>query len=99
MLSDLGEEESGHLDRFLEMSEQNHALTPLEADQCLRLLTDAMTVLSEKDRMAFVLRELENLSYAEAAAILDTSEVATRIRVSRARKQLQQELGRRLNAN
>jgi RNA polymerase sigma factor (sigma-70 family) len=99
LLSDLSDDEGGPLDRFFEMSEQNHTLTPLEAEQCLSLLRDAMTVLSAKDRMAFVLRELENLSYTETAAVLETSEVAARIRVSRARKQLQHELGRRLNAN
>lgn len=51
-----------------------------------RLLLDG---LNAKYRMAFVLREIEERSYEEVAALLGTSEVAARVRVSRARVELQ----------
>ena len=42
--------------------------------------------------MAFVLRELEGLSYPEIAQALESSELAVRIRVSRSKKRLQKDL-------
>jgi DNA-directed RNA polymerase specialized sigma24 family protein len=42
--------------------------------------------------MAFVLREMEGLSYAEVAQSMKTTEVAVRIRISRSKKKLQKEL-------
>jgi RNA polymerase sigma-70 factor (ECF subfamily) len=45
--------------------------------------------LNPKYRVAFVLRELEEKTYEEIAEALGTSEVAARVRVSRARSELQ----------
>jgi RNA polymerase sigma-70 factor (ECF subfamily) len=45
--------------------------------------------LNPKYRMAFVLREVEEKTYEEVADVLGTSEVAARVRVSRARAELQ----------
>lgn len=45
--------------------------------------------LNPKYRVAFVLRELEERTYEEIADALGTSEVAARVRVSRARSELQ----------
>ncbi len=45
--------------------------------------------LNPKYRAAFVLREVEEKSYCEVAQALGTSEVAARVRVSRARADLQ----------
>jgi RNA polymerase sigma-70 factor, ECF subfamily len=45
--------------------------------------------LNPKYRAAFVLREVEDRPYDEVAATLGTSEVAARVRVSRARVELQ----------
>ncbi len=45
--------------------------------------------LNPKYRAAFVLRELEERAYEEVARVLGTSEVAARVRVSRARADLQ----------
>jgi RNA polymerase sigma-70 factor (ECF subfamily) len=45
--------------------------------------------LNPKYRAAFVLREVEDRPYEEVAAMLGTSEVAARVRVSRARVELQ----------
>ena len=45
--------------------------------------------LNPKYRAAFVLREVEERDYKEVAELLGTSEVAARVRVSRARVELQ----------
>lgn len=45
--------------------------------------------LNPKYRVAFVLREVEEKDYCEVARVLGTSEVAARVRVSRARVELQ----------
>ncbi len=45
--------------------------------------------LNPKYRAAFVLRELEERAYDEVAKALGTSEIAARVRVSRARSELQ----------
>jgi len=45
--------------------------------------------LNPKYRVAFVLREVEEKSYGDVAKSLGTSEVAARVRVSRARAELQ----------
>lgn len=45
--------------------------------------------LDPKQRAAFVLREVEEKDYREIAGLLGTSEIAARVRVSRARAELQ----------
>ena len=45
--------------------------------------------LNPKYRAAFILREVEEKNYDEVAQMLGTSEVAARVRVSRARSELQ----------
>ena len=45
--------------------------------------------LNPKYRVAFILREVEEKDYEQVAQILGTSEVAARVRVSRARSELQ----------
>lgn len=52
-------------------------------------LEDALARLSEPLREAFVLRHVEQLSVEETAAVLGTSESAVKMRVHRAREQLQ----------
>jgi len=94
LASDLGDAGGQGIDQLLEASDTSRPLTELEAEQCLKLLEISMNSLTDKDRMAFVLREVEGQGYSELAAMLETSEVAARIRVSRARKRVQEELGR-----
>jgi RNA polymerase sigma-70 factor (ECF subfamily) len=53
--------------------------------------------LAPKHRAAFVLREMEGHSYEEVAAALGTSEVAARVRVSRARSEVQRRLRKYLD--
>ena len=45
--------------------------------------------LNPKYRAAFILREVDDKDYSEVAAALGTSEVTARVRVSRARAELQ----------
>jgi len=45
--------------------------------------------MNPKYRAAFVLREVEEKNYDEVAQALGTSEIAARVRVSRARAELQ----------
>jgi len=94
LASDLGDEDRKGIEQLMEASSDNRSLTELEAERCLKLLEVSMAELPEKDRMAFVLREVEGQTYPELAAMLEISEVAARIRVSRARKKLQKELER-----
>jgi RNA polymerase sigma-70 factor, ECF subfamily len=53
--------------------------------------------LSPKHRTAFVLRELEGHGYEEVAAAMGTSKVAARVRVSRARAEVQRKLRKHLD--
>jgi RNA polymerase sigma-70 factor (ECF subfamily) len=95
--SDLEEDEENYLDNLYTAFKGNTALSESDATDCLTLLSNAMDQLSPKDRMAFVLREVEDLDYAAAAQMLGCSQLAARIRVSRAKKHLQKELGRLLH--
>jgi RNA polymerase sigma-70 factor (ECF subfamily) len=54
-----------------------------------RIAQALLDSLNPKYRAAFILRELEEKSYGEVAEVLGTSEVAARVRVSRARADLQ----------
>jgi RNA polymerase sigma-70 factor (ECF subfamily) len=56
------------------------------------LLEDALERLSEPLREAFVLRHMEELSIAEVAELLGTGESAIKMRLQRAREQLQRAL-------
>ncbi len=71
-------------------------MSAVEAEESLQLLFKGMNKLPEKDRLAFSLRELEGFSYAEIGEVLETSQLAVRIRVSRSRKKLLQELSQYL---
>lgn len=92
LFSDLDKEEEGKVQFFFERFSGPEGLTTEEADECFRLLQKLMEKLNKKDKMAFVLREVEGLSYSEVAKSLGTSELGARIRVSRSRKKLQQEM-------
>jgi RNA polymerase sigma factor (sigma-70 family) len=78
-----------------------HALAPAEADQPLeweRLrpeLDAAIDELAEPDRIAVLLRFLEQRSFAEVGAALRVSADAARVRTTRALEQLRDILARR----
>jgi len=59
-------------------------------EQQRQMLWKALASLSENERIAIVLRDVEGLSTAEVAAILDTPEVTLRSRISRGRLRLKE---------
>lgn len=90
--ADLGGDEESRVEYFYERFSQHSALTEDEVEELFELLEELMDRLNEKDKMAFVLRELEGLTYPEIAQALQATELAVRIRVSRSRKRLQKDL-------
>ena len=88
LFSDVADPEGGGLEHFLDRFEQGARLSETEARGLFRLLREAIERLAEKDKTAFMLRELEGLEYSEIAETMQTTEVAVRIRVSRSKKQL-----------
>ncbi len=95
--SDLGKEEQADLDQMFQAAETNSFAFVGGMEKGLDLLKKAMNTLSDKDRMTYVLREVEGLDYEEIGEMLGTSVVASRIRVSRARQQLKKKLEEMLN--
>lgn len=91
------EEDEDRLDTLYAAFKGNTGLNDSDAGDILDLLNKAMEQLSPTDRMAFILREVEDLDYQAAAQMLGCTQLAARIRVSRAKKRLQKELGRLLN--
>ena len=55
-------------------------------------LDEAMSQLSEPVRAAFTMRDIQGLSTAEVAAVLDVSESAVKMRLARAREALRVQL-------
>lgn len=87
--ADFNQDEEDRINYLFEKTAAGAGLSQQESEESLALLQKAMEELSEKDRMAFVLREMEGMEYAGVAEALNASQTAVRIRVSRARKKLQ----------
>lgn len=90
--ADLGGDEENKIEYFYERFGQHSSLTEKDVEDLFELLEKLMERLNRKDKMAFVLRELEGLSYPEIAKTLESSELAVRLRVSRSKKRLQKDL-------
>jgi RNA polymerase sigma-70 factor (ECF subfamily) len=88
LFSDLVDEEKDHANAIYEKFASHGYLTEEESDRAFGLLRKLLDRLSTKDKMAFVLREMEGLDYKEISKLMGSSQVAARIRVSRARKQV-----------
>lgn len=86
LFSDLSEEEG--LDSYFDRFAAGSSLSEAEAERMLELLQTQISRLSDKDRMAFVLREIEGFAYQDIAEAMETTELAARIRVSRSRRRL-----------
>lgn len=70
--------------------ENNLESASMESSEAHKRVAQALLDgLNPKYRAAFVLREVEEKDYSEVAHALGTSEVAARVRVSRARSELQ----------
>jgi RNA polymerase sigma-70 factor, ECF subfamily len=70
-------------------------LSRLQQNEVAAIFRQLSTGLSEKQRMVFLLRELEGLSSAEVAEVLDCRESTVRNHLFNARKILRRELLRR----
>ena len=65
-----------------------------ERAEQLRRVVDAMRVLTDRERAAFVLMDVEGFSSAEAARIMGCLQLTARSRASHARKKIRAELSR-----
>jgi RNA polymerase sigma-70 factor (ECF subfamily) len=92
LFADLGRDEEGRVEYLYERFSQQSSLSERDVQELFELLEKLMGRLNEKDKMAFVLRELEGLTYPEIAQALQTTELAARIRVSRSKRRLQEDL-------
>lgn len=81
-----------HLVRRREASIEDEATLSLEASQVARLFETVSSGLTEKQKAAFVLRELEDLDSSEVAAALGCRESTVRNHLFNARKALQKRL-------
>ena len=95
LFSDLDTDEAG-TETFLDRFSIGTLLTEFEAERMFAWLDGLLDELGKKDRMAFVLREMEGQGYSEIASTMDTTELAVRIRVSRSRKKLLESLRGRI---
>lgn len=92
LLSDLSEDEMDRTRGFLDRVGSGSQLTHEDARRAMEILHRALEKVPEAERLAYILREVEALEYDEVARICEASEPAVRIRVSRARKKLQEQL-------
>ena len=69
-------------------------LETLEQHRAGQLIYDVLNTLSEKQRQVFVLFELEGLSTEQVADVIETTLVASRVRLHRARAAFFRQLGR-----
>ena len=67
----------------------------LRAREVRRIFAELSSLLPKKQRLAFILREIEGLPTAEVASVLRTTESTVRNQVLQARRTLQAELRRR----
>ena len=83
-----------HLVRRREESLEDEATLSLESSQVASLFEKVSAELSEKQKAAFVLREMEGLDSSEVARILNCGESTVRNHLFNARKALQKRIRR-----
>jgi len=94
---------NGHIDADFETDQGDHLPRQIVDWCCLpekellsmdarKQLNEAIARLSNANRTAFLLRDVEGFSTRETAKVLDLSESAVKIRLMRARMQLREEL-------
>ncbi len=84
---DLDVESTPHLGTSLDSPERR-----LMQAELSEVMDEALAELSDRLRVTFILRDIEGLSTAETAAVLDLSETAVKSRLHRARLALRQRL-------
>lgn len=92
LFTDLTREDEERLDGFYFKFTKANNLSVTESEELLEVFQKLLSLLGEKDRMAFTLREVEGLSYKEIADAMGATELAVRIRVSRSRQQVMEKL-------
>ncbi len=90
--TDLSADDESRIEDFFEQFSSQGTLTEKDVSGLFVLLEKLTSQLNDKDKMAFVLREMEGLSYSDIAQAMKTSEVAVRIPISRSKKRLQKDL-------
>jgi len=80
--------------RGAEQRSKQEPLGDLERDSLRNALNQALGSLDEKHREAFLMKEVEGLSHAEIAKVLDVPEGTVWSRLSYARRKLQEKLKR-----
>ncbi len=90
--TDLSGDDESRIEDFFEQFTSKGLLTENDVSDLFVLLEKLLGRLNDKDKMAFVLREMEGLSYADVAQAMKMTEVAVRIRISRSKKKLQTDL-------
>jgi len=75
LFTDLVDEETG-TEIFFDRFTSGTVVSEFEAERVLAWLQGLMNGLADKDRMAFVLREVEGLEYSEIADAMETTELA-----------------------
>jgi len=88
LFSDMGEEEEDRIKYLFEKSSKGSPFGESEEAESFKLLHRLLDKLSARDKMTFVLREVEGRSYDDIAATLGTSPTAVRIRLSRVKRKL-----------
>jgi RNA polymerase sigma-70 factor, ECF subfamily len=71
---------------------------PLDVGSSRAAATEALAMLSEKDREAVILVAWEELTPRDAAAVIGESAVTFRVRLHRAKRRLRSEIARRTGA-
>jgi len=94
-LEDVPEGVSGGTPSARAGGQESPAGDALRRREIRRIFATLSALLSRKQRLAFVLREIEGLSTGEVAAIMETRESTVRNHVLQARRTLQEELRRR----
>ncbi len=87
--SELSEFDQKRLLKDLSQDSNPEAMGMEGTEEYAKLAQALLNGLNPKYRAAFILREVEERDYGEVANALGTSEVAARVRVSRARSELQ----------
>ena len=73
-----------------EIARDSRTAHALDVDEEVRMLSQALQTLPEKERAAIVLRDVEGLSTKEVAGILGSTETTVRSQISRARIKLKE---------
>lgn len=89
--SDLSETEERKALKHMYSQVHTEDSTPSDQGRYLEIAQLLLNQLKPKRRMAFVLREIEDREYSEVAAILGVPETTARVRVWRARNDLNRE--------